>query len=96
MTEPLLVYETFALHYCAESFRLCPPKQAPQKREETFILYKGLQAPNIHALRKTIEDFKQSLLRTCVWSSCLETAINEATPNKANKRKTQSHRPPSP
>ena len=75
------------LHYCAESFRLCPPKQAPQEREETFILYKGLQATNIHALRKTIEDLKQSLPRTCVWSSCLETAINEATPNKGKKGK---------
>ena len=75
------------LHYCAVSFRLCPPKQAPQEREKTFILYKGLQATNIHALRKTIEDFKQSLPRTCVWSSCLETAINEATPNKGKKGK---------
>ena len=57
------------------------------KTKETIILYKGLQAPNIHALRKAVEDLKQSLPRTWVWSSSLETAINEATPNKGRKGK---------
>ena len=57
------------------------------KTRETIILYKGLQAPNIHALRKTVEDLKLKLPRAWVWSSSLETAINEATPNEGRKGK---------
>ena len=34
-----------------------------------------------------IEDLRQSLPRTWVWSSSLETAVNEATPNKGKKGK---------
>ena len=91
MKEPLLVYETFALLRGNLSFM--PSKTSSPTRKR--LSSKGLQALNIHALRKTIGDLKQSLPRTWVWSSSLETAINEATPNKANKRKTQSHRPQS-
>ena len=57
------------------------------KTKDTISLYKGLQAPNIHALRKAVEDLKQGLPRTWVWSSSLKTAINEATPNKGRKGK---------
>ena len=57
------------------------------KTKETITLYKGLQAPNTHALHKIIEDLKQCLPPTWVWSSSLETAINEATPNKGKKGK---------
>ena len=64
-----------------------PSKTSSPRKRRDFHPYKGLQATNIHALRKTIEDLKQSLPGTCVWSSCLETAINEATPNKGKKGK---------
>ena len=57
------------------------------KTKETITLYKGLQAPNIQALRKAVDDLKQGLPRSWVWSSSLETAINEATPNKGRKGK---------
>ena len=55
--------------------------------ESAILLYKGLQAPNIHALEEYIRDLARELPCSWVWTSSLETAITEATPNRGKKGK---------
>ena len=55
------------------------------KTDDPIVLYKGLQTPNNRAMEETIKEISRNLPRTWVWTSSLETAINEATPNKGLK-----------
>ena len=57
------------------------------KTVDTMVLYKGLQAPNNHALEEIIRDLMRTIPRSWIWSSSIETAINAATPNKGMKGK---------
>ena len=57
------------------------------KTAEAMVLYKGLQASNNQALEEILRDLARTIPRSWVWSSSIETAIHDATPNKGLKGK---------
>ena len=54
---------------------------------QPILLYKGLQATNGNALEDIMNDLEANLPPSWVWTSSLETAIINATPNRGMKGK---------